>query len=156
MDNGQRKMKQPRSFSIFHFPFPILQVSIFIIVLKLLDIFLSFLHFAIIGFNLFGWIWPATRKAHLVTVAATAFSWFGLGIFYGWGYCPITQWEWQVKQKLGETNLPNSFIKYYADKISGTDVDPALVDHFTLGFFLVVIILSVYLNFFRRKSARVN
>ena len=119
--------------------------------LKLLDIFLSFLHFALIGFNLFAWIFPKTRKAHLITISATAFSWFGLGIFYGWGYCPITDWEWQVKEKLGETNLPNSFIKYYADKITGKDVDPGLIDGFTLGFFLAAIILSVYVNFFRKK-----
>ena len=120
--------------------------------LKSLDIFLSFVHFALIGFHLFGWIFPKTRKAHLVTVAATAFSWFGLGIFYGWGYCPITDWEWNVKQKLGEINLPNSFIKYYADKISGKNIDPALIDGFTLGFFIAAIILSIYFNFFRRKN----
>jgi hypothetical protein len=122
--------------------------------LKLLDIFLSFLHFELIGFNLFAWIFPKTRKAHLITIGATAFSWFGLGIFFGWGYCPITEWEWQVKQKLGETNLPNSFIKYYADKITGRNIDPTLIDNFTLGFFLAAIILSIYVNFFRKKKTQ--
>ena len=121
--------------------------------LKLLDIFLSFLHFALIGFNLFGWIFPTTRKAHLITICATAFSWFGLGIFWGWGYCPITDWEWKVKEKLGETNLPNSFIKYYADKITGKSIDAGLVDDFTLGFFIAAIILAIYFNFFRQKRA---
>jgi len=121
-------------------------------VLKLLDIFLSFLHFTLIGFNLFAWIFPKTRKAHLITIGATAFSWFGLGVFFGWGYCPITDWEWQVKEKLGETQLPNSFIKYYADKITGKDIDPSIIDGFTLGFFLAAIILSVYVNFFRKKQ----
>ena len=120
--------------------------------LKFLDILLTFAHFAIVGVNLFGWIWPATRKAHLVVVAATAFSWFILGIWFGWGYCPITHWQWNVKQKLGETNLPNSFVKYYADKISGRDIDPALVDNVTLVTFLVVIILTVYLNFFKQRK----
>jgi uncharacterized protein DUF2784 len=119
--------------------------------LVLLDIFLSFLHFAIIAFNLFAWIFPATRKAHLITIGATAFSWFGLGIFFGWGYCPITEWEWNVKAKLGETNLPNSFIKYYADKITGKDINSTLIDNFTLGFFLAAVILSIYFNFFKKK-----
>lgn len=121
------------------------------LLLKLLEIFLSFLHFAIIGFNLFGWISKRTRKAHLITVAATAFSWFILGIWFGWGYCPITHWEWNVKKKLGETNLPNSFIKYYADKISGKNIDSSIVDTTTLIVFLAVIILTVYLNFFRKR-----
>jgi len=107
----------------------------------------------LIGFNLFAWIFPKTRKAHLITIGATAFSWFGLGIFYGWGYCPITEWEWNVKQKLGETHLPNSFIKYYADRITGKDINPSLIDGFTLGFFLAAIILSIYVNFFWKKKS---
>lgn len=121
-------------------------------VLKLLDILLSFLHFALIGFNLFAWIFPATRRAHLITIGATAFSWFGLGIFFGWGYCPITDWEWKIKAKLGETDLPNSFIKYYADKMSGKDINPTLIDNFTLGFFLAAIILSIYVNFLKKTK----
>ena len=119
--------------------------------LKFLDILLTFTHFALIGFNLFGWIWRKTRKAHLITVAGTAFSWFVLGIWFGWGYCPITDWQWKVKEKLGEINLPNSFIKYYADKISGKNIDPVIVDSLTFISFLVVIVLTVYLNFFKRK-----
>jgi hypothetical protein len=120
--------------------------------LKLLDILLTLAHFVLIGFNLLGWIWQKTRKAHLITVAATAFSWFVLGIWFGWGYCPITHWQWQVKKKLGETDLPNSFIKYYADKIGGKDIDPSVVDTATLFTFLAVILLTVYLNFLRKTN----
>ena len=124
----------------------------YIQLLKLLDIFLTLVHFLIIGVNLFGWIWKKTRKAHLITVAATAFSWFVLGIWFGWGYCPITDWQWKVKEKLGEIHLPNSFIKYYADKISGKDINPAIVDRATLIIFAVVIIITIYLNFFKKKN----
>ena len=120
--------------------------------LKFLDILLTFTHFAIIGFNLFGWIWQRTRKAHLITVAATAFSWFILGIWFGWGYCPITHWQWNVKRQLGETNLPNSFIKYYADKISGKDIDPKIVDTTTLIVFLTIIVLTIILNLLNRRK----
>ena len=120
--------------------------------LKFLDILLTLAHFALIGFNVFGWTWRKTRKAHLITVAATAFSWFVLGIWFGWGYCPITDWQWKVKQKLGETDLPNSFIKYYADKISGKDIDAKIVDISTLVVFLAVIILTVLLNFFNKRT----
>jgi len=124
--------------------------------LKFLDILLTFTHFAIIGFNLFGWIWQKTRKAHLITVAATAFSWFILGIWFGWGYCPITHWQWNVKKQLGETNLPNSFIKYYADKISGKDIDPGIVDTITLIAFLTVIVLTIILNLLSRRMKRIR
>lgn len=117
--------------------------------LQLLDIFLTLVHFAIVGFNLFGWIWPATRKAHFVVVLLTAASWFLLGIWFGMGYCPVTDWQWRVKEKLGETNLPGSFIKYYADKISGQDIPASIVDTVTLVSFILAAVLTVYVNFIR-------
>ena len=119
--------------------------------LHVLDIFFSILHIAIIGFNLLGWIWRRTRKAHLITIAATGASWFLLGIWFGIGYCPITDWQWDVKEKLGERNLPNSFVKYMGDKITGGDLDASMIDTLTLGCFIAAIVLSVYFNFFSRK-----
>ena len=120
--------------------------------LKLLDIFLSFLHFIIIGFNLFGWIWRSTRKAHLICIVATAASWFILGIWFGMGYCPVTDWEWQVKAKLGEHDLPASFVKYYADKISGRNISSSLIDTVTAISFGAAAILSLYVNFIIKKK----
>src|SRR5277367_6719571 len=96
--------------------------------LRVLDLLLTLFHLVIIGFNLFGWIWKSTRKLHFIVIIITAGCWFILGIWYGIGYCPVTDWEWHVKTQLGETNLPDSFIKYYADKISGTSVSDSLVD----------------------------
>ncbi|HVW12240.1 MAG TPA: DUF2784 domain-containing protein [Mucilaginibacter sp.] len=124
--------------------------------LHLADILLTLLHLVIIGFNLLGWIWKRTRRAHLVCVALTAGCWFILGIWFGWGYCPITDLEWNIKEKLGEHNLPNSFIKYYADRLSGTSVSASLVDTVTAVAFFMAALLSVYVNFFRRKTVRHN
>jgi hypothetical protein len=115
--------------------------------LHFLDILLTIVHLAIIGFNLLGWIWPATRRAHFILVLATAGSWLVLGIWYGLGYCPITDWQWTAKEKLGEHNLPNSFIKYYADKIAGRSIDASLIDTITAVSFIVAALLSVYFNF---------
>ena len=115
--------------------------------LELLDFFLTIIHLALIGFNLFGWIWRRTRKLHFVCVVATAFSWLILGIWFGLGYCPITDWQWQIKAKLGEQNLPNSFIKYWADKLSGQTINTSLVDFLTATFFALAALLSGYLNF---------
>ena len=124
--------------------------------LKLLDIFFTFLHLAIISFNLFAWIWKKTRRANLIVAGITLVCWFVLGIWYGWGYCPITDWQWQVKEKLGETNLPNSFVKYFADKITGKDLSPTLIDNITLYSFLIAIAFSVYFNFFRKKKSKTS
>jgi len=83
----------------------------------------------------------------------TAACWFGLGFWYGIGYCPITDYQWHIKELRGEQNLPNSFIKYFADAITGRDINATLIDVLTgLGFFLASL-LSVYVNFFRGEHA---
>lgn len=124
--------------------------------LQLLDLFFSLLHLLIIGFNLFGWIWKSTRKLHLIFVAATAFSWVVLGIWFGFGYCPITDWQWQVKEKLGETGLPNSFIKYFADKIYKNDISSSLVDLLTVIGFGLAVLLSFYTNFMLSRKLSIR
>ena len=126
-------------------------------ILHLLDIFLTICHAIIVGFNLLGWIWKKTRMANFVVIMITASCWFILGIWYGIGYCPITDWQWQVKEKLGEHNLPNSFIKYWADKLTGTDVNTQFIDILIAVCFAIALITSVYLNFFaKRKHRAVN
>jgi hypothetical protein len=122
------------------------------VMLSFLDILLTIAHLVLIGFNLAGWIWKPTRKAHLITLLVTAACWFVLGIWYGWGYCPLTDWQWTVKEKLGETNLPNSFIKYFVDKITGANINPSLVDGVTVGCLVAAALTSVYMNFIRRRK----
>jgi hypothetical protein len=118
----------------------------------LLDIGLTILHILFMGFNLIGWIWPRTRKLHLVTLIATVASWFILGIWYGWGYCALTDLHWAVKEKRGETNLPNSFVKYIADKITGNEVNASLIDVLTVSCLIFAVIAAGYVNFRKRES----
>jgi hypothetical protein len=120
----------------------------------ILDYLFTLLHLIIIGFNLLGWIWRSTRKLHLIFVLLTAASWLLLGIWYGIGYCPITDWQWQIKERLGETNLPNSFIKYFVDKLTRSDISSDLIDAVTAIFFAIAAALSVYLNFFKKNQQK--
>ncbi|THU32977.1 DUF2784 domain-containing protein [Niastella caeni] len=122
--------------------------------LPLVDALLTVLHLLIIGFNLFGWIFPATRKLHFIVIMLTAGSWFILGIWFGIGYCPITHWQWEVKEKLGEGNLPGSFITYFANKITGRQFTDDFVNKVTLVCFLAAVLLSVYVNFIKRNKGR--
>ncbi|MGB4401121.1 MAG: DUF2784 domain-containing protein [Daejeonella sp.] len=122
--------------------------------LHFLDFVLTLLHLLIIGFNLFGWIWRSTRKAHFYLVIATIFSWVGLGYWFGFGYCPLTDWQWQIKAKLGERNLPNSLIKYFADKLTGMDISDNLIDTVTAVSFGLVVIVSFTLYVLRYTSGR--
>jgi hypothetical protein len=119
--------------------------------LMVLDFLLTILHLIIIGFNLLGWIFRPTRRAHFWFAMLTLGCWTILGIWYGLGYCPITDWQWNIKTQLGEQNLPGSFIKYFADKLTGTDINSDLVDVLTVGLFLIAILCSIKLNFFNKK-----
>lgn len=114
--------------------------------LKLLDLFFTIFHILLILFNLFGWIHKKTRLANLITLTLTAGSWSILGIFYGFGYCPLTAWHFKILEKLGNNNLPDSYIKYLIDSLFNTNINAKIVDVLTLIFFIVAFSLSVILN----------
>lgn len=119
--------------------------------LMVFDFLFTILHLAIIGFNLFGWIFKATRKIHFWFAMLTLASWTVLGLWFGLGYCPITDWQWSIKTQLGAQNLPDSFIKYLVDQITGINSNPNTIDYLTVGFFLIAIACSTKVNFFNKK-----
>lgn len=114
--------------------------------IKLLDLFFITFHSGLIFFNLFGWLYNKTRKLNLITLLLTGASWFILGIFYGLGYCPLTDWHFKVLENLGYNNLPDSYIKYLADRLTGCDFNPDFIEILTLLFFLAALVISMYLN----------
>jgi hypothetical protein len=116
------------------------------------DIFFTIIHLAIILFNLFGWIPRSTRRAHLVMVTLTAASWFVLGIWFGMGYCPITDWQWKVKELRGEMNLPGNFVEYFAEKLSNYNFNSRLVNIVTGVCFALAAGASLYVNFSRKEN----
>ncbi|MFO7822424.1 MAG: DUF2784 family protein [Cyclobacterium sp.] len=109
------------------------------------------LHSTLIGFNLFGWMVRKWCKIHLLTIGLTFLSWFLLGIWYGWGYCFLTDWHWQVLRQLGEKNLPNSYISYLFSRFFGMLPPAAWVDFFTVALALLALFASVWVNFFKTK-----
>jgi len=114
---------------------------------QFLNIFFFIFHTVFTLFNIVGWIFPKTRKVHLITMTLTAFSWFVLGIWYGWGYCVCTDWHWNVREKLGLIDRYHSYIHFLLLKMTGIDLDPKLVDTGTLVVFLLSFALSICLNF---------
>ena len=120
---------------------------------QILDYFLHFLHLFVIAVNTFGWFFRRFLKIHLIFILSTAFCWFFIGIWYGIGYCPLTDWQWQVKSRLGETNLPYSYITYLLEKLGFTITKVYLVDYFTAAVFSLSLLASLYLNIkYRVKS----
>ena len=114
---------------------------------RILDIFFVVLHSSVIILNLFGWIWRKTRKFNLILLAITGSSWLILGLIVGTlGYCPLTDWHFDVLEKLGATDLPSSYVKYLADRLTGLDFNSSLVDKVTLYAFFAALGLSLFLN----------
>lgn len=115
--------------------------------LLILDYAFVVFHFSLIAFNLTGWIWYKTRRLHLYVISATIFSWVGLGAVYGLGYCPCTDWHWQVKRALGETGLPASYIKYYLDQAFGFSWEPFTVDILVALLGIGALLISIIMNY---------
>ncbi len=120
---------------------------------QLLDVLLVAFHTALVCFNMLGWAWRRTRRLHLLTIGATLLFWFGAGMVYGWGYCPLTDWHWDVKRALGETGLPASWIKYHLDAVTRIDWNATLVDAVVMASGLAALGLSVVLNLRDRRTS---
>lgn len=122
-------------------------------VYKIANTFFFIFHIALILFNLFGWIPKRLRKWNLVALSLTAFSWFVLGIFYGFGYCFLTDWHWQIRGKLGYSTDSNSYIHFLITELLGVSISENVVDIFTAVFFFAAFAMSVYVNIRDKKQA---
>ena len=118
--------------------------------MKFLDIFFTVFHSTLILFILFGWIWKKTRRLNLACILLTGASWLGLGIFYGLGYCPLTDWHFNILRRLGYSDLPSSYISFLITRLTGMQINQSLVDGVTLWGLVLAMMISIFLNF--RKS----
>lgn len=114
--------------------------------LSFLDILFTVFHVGLTLFNLTGWAFKKLRRLHLMSILLTLGSWLILGFFYGFGYCFLTDWHWDIKRELGKSGLPNSFIKYYLDAIFNADIAPAMVDAITISGLAFAVVMTVIKN----------
>ena len=115
-------------------------------ILIFLDYFFIIFHTVFILFNLTGWMFRKTRKIHFATMLLTFFSWFILGIWFGWGYCFCTDWHWKVRTALGYANGSRSYIHFLLNMILGVNLNENLVINLTLFCFALCLALSILLN----------
>ncbi len=116
------------------------------LILRALDIFFFVFHTGLVIFVIVGWAFRRTRLAHLILVALVAFSWFGLGLWYGIGYCPCTEWHWRVREHLGYGEMPNSYLEFLFEHLTGLDARRETVDLVAIGSFLSALIVTIMLN----------
>lgn len=118
---------------------------------QFLNIFFFVFHTLFTLFNITGWLFRVTRKWNLVTLLLTAFSWFVLGIWYGWGYCFCTDWHWQVRERLDYHDQQNSYIHFLLLQLTGINFNETLVNNVTLIVFIISVVMSVWLNIRDKK-----
>ncbi len=124
--------------------------------LQFLDILLTIIHTGFVLFNVTGWIWKRTRKIHLITIFLTLISWLLIGVWVGSiGYCPLTDWHWDIKRELGE-RVGGSFNKYMLDQIFNYDFNRELVDWITGVGLIIIIVASLYFNYRDWKIKKSN
>jgi hypothetical protein len=104
-------------------------------------------HTCLIFFNLFGWMVKKWRRVHFAVISLTFFSWFVLGIWYGWGYCFLTDWHWQILIQKGETGMPDSYISYLFIRLFGLYIPDLWVDALTVGLAVAAFLIAYKLNF---------
>lgn len=122
------------------------------VMLGALNLFFFVFHTAFTLFNLIGWLFPCLRKLHLFTISITAFSWFVLGFWFGWGYCLCTDWHWQVREAMGLYDQSSSYMHFLILKLTNWNANPALVDAGTFIGFLIGLCGSIWVNLVKRRA----
>jgi hypothetical protein len=113
---------------------------------QLLDWFFVAFHTVLIAFNLFGWIRKAWLRYNLITLLLTGVSWIFLGLFYGLGYCPLTDWHWMVLENWAKHPETNSYVAYLFNRIIGIEMSDSFADSLTLWVYLGALGISIILN----------
>lgn len=115
--------------------------------------FFHLIHLSLVGFTMTGWLVPRWRKAHLVSLAIVWASWLLLGLYVGHlGYCPLTDWHWQVKRQLGEFLLPPSYIEYLYWQAGGGDVPDKRMANIIAAAMGFVTLLSLGIGLRNRRN----
>lgn len=110
-----------------------------LIMLQFLDKLFFAFHTIWIAFNLIGWARRETRRLHRITVALTAFSWFVLGAFYGWGYSLCTDWHFRVRRALGFHDIESSYVQLLIHHMLGIELSRRTSDRLTITVFALVV-----------------
>ena len=111
-----------------------------------LDKFFIVFHTFLALFIIFGWMWKKTRIINLLLLFITLFSWVILGIWFGFGYCPLTDWHWHIRYRLGFRDMPDSYIKFLVDTLTGMDWNETVIDIVTGMTFGLALMISLGLN----------
>lgn len=102
-----------------------------------IDVILHVIHLSVIVINLTFWMSFRTLRIAQITLILTLISWVGFGYYYGFGYCFLTDWHWQIKESAGDSDLPLSYIKLVLDRSTGKEFSLELIDKSTMAALII-------------------
>ena len=73
-------------------------------------------------------------------------------VFYGWGYCPCTDWHWQVRARLGFDDPP-SYIQLLIAELTGVELSPGAANAVAVITLVAAAIPSVALRVRERRRS---
>ena len=114
--------------------------------ISLLSLLLHGVHLFIIVFSVIGWMIPALRPFHLLLCLLIAFSWLVLGARKGWGYCLVTDWQWNLMRRMGRTDLPSSYMPMLYRFVTGHAGDEQRIETVTRAVFFCSFLASLVVN----------
>lgn len=112
--------------------------------LMIANVMLHAVHAIIFSVNLAGWAWVRTRLLGFYSLLLTFFSWFVMGVVYGYGYCPLTALHWHVKKLMGEGDLSESYAAYVVQHYLPLHVSAPMVDGWLYGASMIAFCASIY------------
>lgn len=124
--------------------------------LRILAGMLEIFHISLMLFILSGWVFSGLRPAHLLIVALTGLSWLIFGRINIYSECIITEWQWQILYKLGETDLPETYAQYLFTKITGISLITGSALAIKRIAWLLIFLLSLWLvtrSYLKRNNA---
>lgn len=108
-----------------------------------LNIFLHIIHSTMVWFVLLGVFFKRLIPLHFTIITLIWISWIGLGIkMKHLGYCILTDWHWQVKYRLAETDLPASYITYMLQMLTGVRFEDRSIAIFAGSVMVLITITS--------------
>ena len=114
--------------------------------LKLLDIFLYFLHVALMAFVMLGWLWQPVTVWHFISLVLMGIIWIIIGALGLWN-CPLTNLHWKIKEKRGQSGMPVSFVNYFLNQLTGKKLTHQFVQTVLLIIYFSALFLSGFLVF---------
>ncbi len=102
------------------------------ILLHIFDYFFLLFHLGVILINVFGWLFVKTRRLQVIILFTTLFSWVALGFIYGWGYCFLTDWHWDILTQLDSRPIESSYVQYLFLRVLNVSVSAKFSNLITL------------------------